>query len=37
MRSQSSDFPDDRMLIGEVLYFGNVAGLVAVGDPYDGT
>ena len=29
-------FPDARMLIGEVLYFGNVAGLVILSDSYDG-
>ena len=29
-------FPDSRMLIGEVLYFGNVAGLVTLSDAYDG-
>lgn len=28
--------PDARMLIGEVLYFGNVAGLVTLSDTYDG-
>ena len=27
---------DARMLIGEVLYFGNVAGLVTLSDAYDG-
>ena len=29
-------FPNARMLIGEVLYFGNVAGLVILSDSYDG-
>ena len=28
--------PGDRKLIGEVLYFGNVAGLVLLSDSYDG-
>ena len=29
-------FPDSGLLIGEVLYFGNVAGLVILSDSYDG-
>ena len=28
--------PEDRKLIGEVLYFGSVAGLVILSDSYDG-
>ncbi|MDD9994574.1 MAG: hypothetical protein OXS35_02330 [Dehalococcoidia bacterium] len=29
-------FPDSQMLIGEVLYFGTVVGLVILSDSYDG-
>ena len=30
-------FPDSRQLVGEVLYFGSVSGLVLLSDSYDGS